>query len=302
VNSSDTQPDQFCLEIGNGPNAGDRIPLGEKSISIGRSPEADVTLDDPAASRKHVEIVFRAGCHMVIDQSTNGTYVNGEIVTEHALQPGDEIQVGDTSLTYIARGAGQEASASAVSGASEQGVSPMLIVVGIAAVGILMAVVFYGDRGTSDGGQKASNAGAATRSTTAAAEELGAEPTAGVAPRVVVEGAKRMLADARLRPHFVPQVIRALRRAKFALGKGPAGADQQKLAEQIDTLSKRALELQDELSKTFQRRARLFAERGDIKNARQSFELVKAVMSDPRAPAYVRAEDALQKLPRPRAL
>lgn len=299
MNSSNSRPDQFCFEILNGPQAGDQISLSDSSIFIGRSDEADVTIDDQAASRKHAEIVFRGGTHTVIDNSTNGTFVNDEPATEHALQIGDEVLLGDTKLKYVALDSDEATLASSAPAATEQqGVSPMLIVVGICAAAFVVFAFLY----NNDGGGKPSQKQKGAATTEAAKATQPAEPNpeaaSDVDPCAALEGAERMLADARVQPHFIPQTLLTLQAAKASLA--PAATDREKLAQQMDDLSKRALELQGELVKTFERQARLFAARGDVANARRSFRMVKAVLANPRAPEYARAEAALRKLPKPK--
>ncbi|HIE22417.1 MAG TPA: FHA domain-containing protein [Acidimicrobiia bacterium] len=63
---------------------------------LGRSPEADLILDDPYASEFHMRLVARDNGLILHDLgSTNGTYVNGRRVTAPTpLHRGDTIQVG----------------------------------------------------------------------------------------------------------------------------------------------------------------------------------------------------------------
>ena len=73
-------------------------------MTIGRSPETDVFLDDVTVSREHATLVRRAG-HWLLDDSgsLNGTYVNRHRIESHRLEDGDELQVGKFKLTYISR-------------------------------------------------------------------------------------------------------------------------------------------------------------------------------------------------------
>ena len=69
--------------------------------TIGRREDCDVVLDDPQASRLHAEIRVDAGRFVVVDrQSTNGTRVNGSMVHEQELRPGDEIAIGGQRLRF----------------------------------------------------------------------------------------------------------------------------------------------------------------------------------------------------------
>lgn len=73
----------------------------DRPLIVGRSREADVHLDDPSLSRKHCEVKRIAGKWVLRDlNSFNGTFCNGNPVTEHHLVPGDRIVLGLTTLTF----------------------------------------------------------------------------------------------------------------------------------------------------------------------------------------------------------
>lgn len=66
---------------------------------IGRSSEADIVLDDPGISRRHVEIHLDKGQATVVDLgSTNGTFVDGERIKNAVLGDGSTITVGRTRM------------------------------------------------------------------------------------------------------------------------------------------------------------------------------------------------------------
>ena len=69
-------------------------------LVLGRSAEADVTLDDPYASDFHARLAFQGGEVRLHDlASTNGTFVNGErVVAPLSLHRGDQFQVGQTIM------------------------------------------------------------------------------------------------------------------------------------------------------------------------------------------------------------
>jgi pSer/pThr/pTyr-binding forkhead associated (FHA) protein len=79
--------------------------LGERegqTLRIGRSPAADIVLDDASVSRRHAVIVHRGGRAVLLDnRSLNGVFVNGERVGEAALEDGDGIAIGHVSLRYM---------------------------------------------------------------------------------------------------------------------------------------------------------------------------------------------------------
>jgi hypothetical protein len=82
---------------------GGRVILGSVPVRIGRSPDSDVVLADPNVSRRHAEIRPEMGGYVVRDLgSTNGTRVNGSVVSERRLADGDEIGVGAARLRFEA--------------------------------------------------------------------------------------------------------------------------------------------------------------------------------------------------------
>ena len=87
--------DKAMLVIHRGPAQGSRFLLDTNSVSIGRSPESDVFLDDVTVSRKHAHIERVKSEFSITDShSLNGTYVNSISVTTQVLRMGDEIQIG----------------------------------------------------------------------------------------------------------------------------------------------------------------------------------------------------------------
>lgn len=70
------------------------------AVVFGRSPDADVLIEDPYASEFHLRLQARDGKLLLSDLgSTNGTYVNGRRVTVPVeLRAGDAVQVGKTVM------------------------------------------------------------------------------------------------------------------------------------------------------------------------------------------------------------
>ncbi|MGI8937287.1 MAG: BTAD domain-containing putative transcriptional regulator [Iamia sp.] len=67
---------------------------------LGRGPDCDLVLTHGAVSRRHAEIRPTVAGLLLTDLgSTNGTLVNGVAVTRHVLQDGDELMVGDHTLS-----------------------------------------------------------------------------------------------------------------------------------------------------------------------------------------------------------
>ena len=89
------------LIVQRGPNTGARFLLDPNVTNAGRSPKADIFLDDVTVSRKHCQFIADNGGHIVRDSgSLNGTYVNRERVDQARLSAGDEVQIGKYRLTY----------------------------------------------------------------------------------------------------------------------------------------------------------------------------------------------------------
>jgi transcriptional regulator with GAF, ATPase, and Fis domain len=88
------------LIVVNGARVGERFSLGGE-VRIGRDPKATIRLDEPGVAWEHC-IVSRAGeRYRILDRrSGTGTYVNGMRATEHALEPGDQVAVGNTVFVY----------------------------------------------------------------------------------------------------------------------------------------------------------------------------------------------------------
>ena len=87
-----------------GGKVGQSYPLEGERLTIGRSPDAEIFLDDVTVSRDHAVLVRRSGSWFLDDSgSLNGTYVNRRRIESHKLEDGDELQVGKYKLTYLAR-------------------------------------------------------------------------------------------------------------------------------------------------------------------------------------------------------
>jgi hypothetical protein len=82
-------------------NDGRQYALAIGSTIIGRGEQAQLRLADVGISRRHARLDFD-GTRVVLTDlgSTNGSVVNGQRISAVALQPGDVIQFGTTSLTY----------------------------------------------------------------------------------------------------------------------------------------------------------------------------------------------------------
>ena len=81
------------------------LPLVGDLVHIGRSPAADVVLDDASVSRRHALITRRGDTTVILDdRSRNGLHVNGARVSEAVLEDGDTIVCGRVTLRFVERG------------------------------------------------------------------------------------------------------------------------------------------------------------------------------------------------------
>ncbi len=75
--------------------------MPKERYTIGRLPDNDVRIDNPAVSGHHSLIINILNDSFLEDlNSTNGTYVNGKLIKKHALQHGDVITIGHHQLRF----------------------------------------------------------------------------------------------------------------------------------------------------------------------------------------------------------
>jgi pSer/pThr/pTyr-binding forkhead associated (FHA) protein len=89
------------LQIIKGAKSGARAEIKREIFSIGRAPDNDLVLDDPAVSTHHCTILRAGGEYRLRDlDSTNGTVLNGQRVQETALSAGDVIAAGSAQIRF----------------------------------------------------------------------------------------------------------------------------------------------------------------------------------------------------------
>jgi pSer/pThr/pTyr-binding forkhead associated (FHA) protein len=77
------------------------VPVGSGEVSIGRSPDNGIVIDNPAVSHYHARVFNEEGRAMLEDfGSMNGTFVNGQRVKMVALQPGDSVEIGKHTIVF----------------------------------------------------------------------------------------------------------------------------------------------------------------------------------------------------------
>ncbi|MGH9738046.1 MAG: FHA domain-containing protein [Candidatus Acidiferrales bacterium] len=75
------------------------IPVNAKEVSIGRSPDNALVIDNPAVSHYHARVFNEEGRMMLEDfGSLNGTFVNGQRVKMVMLKPGDSVAIGKHTI------------------------------------------------------------------------------------------------------------------------------------------------------------------------------------------------------------
>src|SRR6201992_1765536 len=76
--------------------------MNKERYTIGRLPDNDIRIDNPAVSGHHSLIINILNDSFLEDlNSTNGTYVNGKLIKKHALQHGDVVTVGHHQWRFV---------------------------------------------------------------------------------------------------------------------------------------------------------------------------------------------------------
>jgi diguanylate cyclase (GGDEF)-like protein len=96
---------EACLVVIYGDDLGRKHNLDAPSILIGRSNTSDIQIDQESVSRNHAKILNTGKSVILRDLgSTNGTYVNDDLLDEHMLRDGDLIKVGRTIFKFLSGG------------------------------------------------------------------------------------------------------------------------------------------------------------------------------------------------------
>jgi pSer/pThr/pTyr-binding forkhead associated (FHA) protein len=76
--------------------------LDQEVMTIGRKTDNDIHIDNLAVSGNHAKVLTILNDSFIEDLgSTNGTYINGEKISKHALQNGEVISIGKHEITYV---------------------------------------------------------------------------------------------------------------------------------------------------------------------------------------------------------
>lgn len=98
-------PHVFVLVVVEGPDLESSFKICATETTIGRGDRVNLRLADEEISKRHCTLRCDAGrCHLVDEESLNGTIVNGRTLrpgVTHQLRHLDEIQVGTTRLLFV---------------------------------------------------------------------------------------------------------------------------------------------------------------------------------------------------------
>jgi hypothetical protein len=90
------------LTVSEGFNKGAIYQLTADEYIIGRSEDCEISIGDPAVSRKHARLTRNNGDYSIEDLgSSAGTTINGKKASPAVLKADDRIQVGFTTFTYL---------------------------------------------------------------------------------------------------------------------------------------------------------------------------------------------------------
>jgi pSer/pThr/pTyr-binding forkhead associated (FHA) protein len=79
----------------------ERVVTEKQRISIGRTPDNDIVLNNRGVSRKHALIEFNNNSALIIDnESLNGTFINNRKISEEVLKENDLITIGKFNIIY----------------------------------------------------------------------------------------------------------------------------------------------------------------------------------------------------------
>lgn len=90
------------IVVQRGPEIGQRFELSGSRLTVGRSADNDIMLDDVTVSRHHADFVADGDHWSLVDLgSLNGSYVNRSSIERHQLASGDLIQIGKFRLQFL---------------------------------------------------------------------------------------------------------------------------------------------------------------------------------------------------------
>src|SRR5215470_7944994 len=94
-----------CLVVIYGLELGRKYNLETANVIIGRSSKSEIQIDQESVSRNHAKIINTGKSIILRDLgSTNGTYVNDQLIDEYVLRDGDFIKIGRTIFKFLSGG------------------------------------------------------------------------------------------------------------------------------------------------------------------------------------------------------
>jgi len=94
-----------CLVVIYGLELGRKFNLDTNTVVIGRSSKSEIQVDQESVSRSHAKVI-NTGKNIILRDlgSTNGTYVNDQLIDEYVLRDGDFIKIGRTIFKFLSGG------------------------------------------------------------------------------------------------------------------------------------------------------------------------------------------------------
>ena len=82
-------------------DSGDVLYVYKSAVSIGRDPENDIVIEDSTVSGKHAILMYKGGAFTLRDlNSSNGTYVNDQKISETVISHGDVVRFGQATFKF----------------------------------------------------------------------------------------------------------------------------------------------------------------------------------------------------------
>ncbi len=94
-------PFKAALLVVRGPQTGASYEISGDELTIGRSPQCTIFLNDMTVSRMHAKLTREEDSYVIVDENSfNGVWVNNQDVQMKTLSSGDFIQIGSFCLMY----------------------------------------------------------------------------------------------------------------------------------------------------------------------------------------------------------
>jgi pSer/pThr/pTyr-binding forkhead associated (FHA) protein len=98
------RPNRLVVVVG--PQPGAEFPLDKEHFTVGRSEDADISINHSSVSRLHAELfALGNGRYEIVDKaSANGIRINGVELKRGILEAGDALELGDVRLRFVGQG------------------------------------------------------------------------------------------------------------------------------------------------------------------------------------------------------